>query len=106
MKALKSKPALILTVLLVLAIGGCTKDPADSCYVPSASNVTANATLMELQQGRALFINNCGRCHNLYLPESYTPAQWKSILTNMAPRTSLTSAEIQLVTKYVCKGQQ
>jgi mono/diheme cytochrome c family protein len=63
------------------------------------------ATLSDLQQGRTLYISHCGQCHDLYLPENFSASQWRSILPNMAPRTSLTSAEVQLVTKYVTKGK-
>jgi hypothetical protein len=87
----------------------CSKDTTvdtSSLYIPTTADVTANATLTELQQGRTLFIANCGKCHSLYSPDNYSPTQWKNILSNMAPRTSMSTAQIDLVTKYVCKGQQ
>ncbi|HEY4784658.1 MAG TPA: hypothetical protein VIH57_01355 [Bacteroidales bacterium] len=75
-------------------------------YVPTSSDTTVNATLSELQQGRTLYINNCGKCHSLYSPDLYSVSNWESIISDMAPRTSLTSAQILLVTKYVCRGKQ
>ena len=108
MKTLKSCIFSIVTFVLFIVIWGCTKNTIDtsSLYVPTSSDVTLNATLSELQQGRDLYINNCGRCHNLYSPDNYTPAQWKTVLGSMTPRTSLSSTEIQLVTKYVSRGKQ
>lgn len=93
--------------VLALTIG-CTKNTPDtsSLYIPGNSDVTANATLLELQQGRTLYVNSCGNCHGLYSPDIYTPTQWKSVLGTMAPRAGLSSAEIQLVTKYVSRGKQ
>ena len=79
---------------------------SSSLYSPSAANVTANTTLAELEQGRKLYLNNCGSCHQLYAPESFSPAQWKSVLNSMAPRTGMSSALVTLVTKYVSKGLQ
>jgi mono/diheme cytochrome c family protein len=99
---------LIVTIAILFAIDSCNKTNPDigSLYTPTSADVTAKATLQELQQGRTLYINNCSICHGLYSPDSYTPTQWKSILSSMAPRTDMTSSQIQLVTKYVCRGKQ
>jgi len=98
-----------LFVALAAFFGGCKKDAtvgSDSLYTPTIANVTANATLQELQTGRTLYVNNCNNCHGLYLPENYSVTQWKSILSTMGPRTGMPSSDLLLVTKYVCKGNQ
>ena len=105
MNAPKKYRLFAFALVLILAIAACSKVSTPSVYVPTASDVTAKATLAELQQGRTLYINNCGTCHSLPAPENYSAAQWNSILPGMASRTSLSSAEIQLVNKYVTKGQ-
>jgi mono/diheme cytochrome c family protein len=94
-------------VLSVLAIS-CTKAPASTgdLYAPTSSDATTTATLAELQQGRTLYLNNCGRCHGLYSPDNYSATQWKSIMSSMGPKTSMNSSEITLVTKYVTRGKQ
>jgi hypothetical protein len=86
----------------------CQKNSIDtsSLYAPSTANVTANATLAELQEGRILYIENCNRCHGLYSPDNFSVTQWKSVLNSMAQKTSMSASDIQLVTKYVCKGKQ
>lgn len=106
MKTTKSLSLFALFILLLIA--GCKKDQVDSsaCYTPTTADVTANATLAELQQGRSLYIANCGRCHGLYSPDGYSVNQWKNVLSIMTPKTSLSSTQVLLVTKYVCKGQQ
>lgn len=109
MKIKNQRAILVLAILSGLFFVGCeyvTMSNADPLYVPGSSDVTANATLVELQQGRALYVSNCGTCHKLYLPESYGVSRWKNLLSEMAPNTSLSPAEILLVTKYVCKGKQ
>jgi hypothetical protein len=95
-------------ILVILLNSSCQKDNASlgALYTPTAADVTATATLQELQQGRSLLINNCERCHGLYSPDTYTPTDWKMILQNMVPRTGLTNANATLVTKYVCRGKQ
>jgi hypothetical protein len=77
-----------------------------SLYTHTSADVTANATLTELQQGRTLYINNGNRCYGLYPPENFAAAQWKSILSVMTRNTNMSPSEVKLVTKYVSKGNQ
>lgn len=99
-----------LILLAVTAfLGSCTKDSTvseDSLYMPSITDITPNATLQELLQGRDRYISYCNRCHGFYLPESYTPAQWKNIMVSMAPKANLSSSDSLLIIKYLCKGKQ
>jgi cytochrome c5 len=102
-----------LRLLAILSVGGlfffssCQKNtvsPDSSTYVPTAADATATATLAQLQQGRTLYVNSCGNCHGLPSPDSYSASNWNGILSNMAPRAGLTSAEETLVAKYVRRG--
>ena len=100
----------VLTILGLLVFTNCSKpknsSTVSSLYTPTTTDVTPNATLAELQSGRTLYIANCGTCHNLYSPDAYSTSQWKTILSNMTPKTSLNSSDVLLVTKYVCRGKQ
>jgi hypothetical protein len=95
-------------MIVLLLCDACTKDNPglDNLYTPAASDATATATLGELQQGRTLFINNCGTCHSLYSPDSFSASNWGSILSNMVPRTGLSQSNASLVSKYVTRGKQ
>jgi hypothetical protein len=106
MKDIRNGLRLFLAIIVFIALNSCQKNNPDSSqlYVPSTSDATATATLKDLQDGRALYINNCGACHSYYLPENYSASQWRSIISSMAPRTSLSSSQVALVTKYVTKG--
>lgn len=108
MKDLKTY-LIVLLAFGALFIGGCAKNSvapsSSSLYVPTQDDATANATLQELQEGRQLYIDNCGRCHGLHNPDEYTPSQWSSILSSMVPRTSLSSSQADLVKAYVTRGQ-
>jgi mono/diheme cytochrome c family protein len=96
-----------LAAFILIGTVSCSKNNTggSSLYTPTSADVTATATLTDLQQGRTLYINNCNACHGLYSPDDYNSTQWKSILSNMGPRTSMTSAQILLVSKYVTRGQ-
>lgn len=98
---------LSLVTFLSFFIVSCSKTDVVSnsdLYIPSSADVTATATLEELTQGRQLFIDNCNSCHQLYNPDSFGASDWRTILASMAPRTPMTSSEVQLVTKYVTRG--
>lgn len=94
---------------ILLFVSSCKKDTftsnSGSLYVPATADVTTTATLTDLQNGRTLYVNKCGSCHNLYSPDSYSSANWSSILTSMAPKAGLTSTEKSLVLKYVTRGK-
>jgi mono/diheme cytochrome c family protein len=109
MKIRRRKFCYLIVFLFSLSLlaDSCTKSNTDtsSLYTPTAADVTAKASLVDLQQGRSLYINNCGRCHGLYSPDSYTSTQWTGIIKNMAGNTALSASEILLVSKYVTKGK-
>jgi mono/diheme cytochrome c family protein len=91
----------------VLFFSACSKNDYGSgdLYVPTASDATSTATLDELQQGRELYQNNCNSCHYLYSPDDYSATRWRSIMSQMAPNTRMSSSEVTLVTKYVTRGK-
>ena len=100
-------PSIILLALIIL-FSGCNKNVVDTSalYTPTSTDVTANATLADLQQGRSLYINNCNSCHALASPDNYTATQWKTILNTMGPRTGMPASDILLVNKYLARGKQ
>ena len=99
---------LVFFAALAILNTNCTKNSGNtsSLYVPTNADVTANATLDELTQGRALYIANCNSCHDLYNPDGHSPSQWKNILVSMGPRSGMSASQLLLVTKYLTKGNQ
>jgi hypothetical protein len=99
------KTSLILISLILVITFSCKKSSTSVIYTPTSADATSTATLEELQQGRDLYINNCGRCHDLYSPDDYTASQWKNIIPSMSPNTRLTTSQVTLVTKFVTRGR-
>jgi mono/diheme cytochrome c family protein len=99
-----TKSLLLILLILFTVLLSCKKSSTATLYTPTSDDVTSTATLDELQQGRTLYINNCGSCHQLYSPDDYTATQWKGIMPGMASSARLTSAQTTLVTKYVTRG--
>jgi hypothetical protein len=88
-----------IALILILAFVSCTT----KLYVPSEANVNKRetASLSELQQGKEIFANKCGRCHKLPKPEKRQPQEWTKVLEKMAPKARLTSDQKALVFKYI-----
>lgn len=96
-----------LVIVGTLVFSSCKKNDvgSNSLYVPTTADVTATATLDQLTQGRAIYVNNCGRCHSLYSPDDFGASAWQSIVPNMSARAGLSAAEQTLVLKYVTRGK-
>jgi hypothetical protein len=51
--------------------------------------------------GRTIFMNRCGRCHDLPKPDQYTAQRWQGILSYMIPRARLDQEQGIHVTAYL-----
>lgn len=67
--------------------------------VPAAEGQTANAE--KLAEGKTIFENSCGKCHELPDPTSRNATEWVGIINAMAPKAKLTDEQHQLVYDYV-----
>ena len=107
MKINPAKSFASLCIITAALAVGCSKDKTNTSalYVPTQSDTSSNATLQELQQGRVLYIDHCAACHSLYSPDDYSASQWPQILSSMAPKAGLSSANTLLVKKYLTKGK-
>ncbi len=96
-----SKPFLHMTMVLALLAAACGAGGFYGCAAGKASIPTAEelgaagaiprgADLDALRRGRAVLVTECAVCHRLFLPEEYSPEQWRGIVARMARRASLT----------------
>ncbi len=66
-----------------------------------ATEGTKVRTADELAQGKTIYDNSCGKCHDLPEPTAFTSVQWVGIMNSMAPKAKLTDEQHQLVYDYV-----
>lgn len=75
----------VATVAILLDSCSATKlaipTQADADRVPGAS-------LVALQNGRRLYMANCGKCHAIKDPASRTQNKWKEIVPKMVQRVN------------------
>src|SRR5262245_57046682 len=50
-------------------------------------------------RGEQLWSVSCGRCHNRRSPESFSDAEWETVLSHMRSRANLTGEEARQILK-------
>ena len=86
----KTRAILMMTIVGVLAVAaliGCA--------------ATAN---MSTKPGVQLWSENCGRCHNLRTPASFSDKQWDVVVLHMRTRANLTAEEARKIAEFLKAG--
>ena len=71
------------------------------------SAITQNDTLPNklksdsVRTGKALYENNCVRCHKLKNPAKYTMVQWPGLVNKMQKRAKITDEQKTLILTYL-----
>ena len=68
-------------------------------YIPTQA--VTDVSLEDLTKGRAVYANNCGSCHELYLPKKYEAKKWDLVLDDMQKRAEVTNADRKLIYQYL-----
>lgn len=63
--------------------------------------VTEEITINPVDEGKMLFQQKCGKCHDLPTVDSYSQEQWSNILPQMGVKAKLTESEYAQVDAYV-----
>ena len=90
----KIKKSAVLAALVLAGFGFALI----GCSTPDDTKVTAAKTLTQKstasgQSGATLWAQNCGHCHNIRSPDSYSDAQWDVAMLHMRIRANLTADE-------------
>jgi hypothetical protein len=67
---------------------------------------TPNTSIDELREGRTAYINKCGGCHSLIVPEKYSSKEWKEWVDRMDSKVKITETEKERILKYLTKGEK
>jgi mono/diheme cytochrome c family protein len=98
----------IIATATILFLAGCSVQ----LMTPTQSDVERvktkypDYTLAELNEGKALYEQNCGSCHGLKKPSSEPEGEWKEIVPEMTEKANKKGAKIdarqqELILKYV-----
>src|ERR1043166_6255964 len=95
-KKISCSLALLATIALAV-IGLIT-----GCYAaPPAPATGAGAGQPANTGGTQLWAQNCGHCHNLRSPSSYSEAQWEVVALHMRVRANLTADEHRKILAFL-----
>ncbi len=88
-----------------IALGGCAANlarlapPAETLATPGAGDAGSNVA--QLARGRAVYLDQCARCHAPIAVDRYGAARWEEILPDMVARTKLDEGPAADVAAYV-----
>jgi hypothetical protein len=91
----------IFTTTLGISLALFLSQCAPKFYTPAEANITASATLEELNKGKTLLMDKCGSCHGAPSPRKHDSSGWVTTLDNMQPKAKINDAEKALIFKYL-----
>jgi len=74
---------------------------SQSLYIPAAGTVADESMIEELTVGRKLYIKQCGSCHNLYTPQTFSNEKWSEEMVEMKKEAKISDQEAELILKYL-----
>ena len=84
----------IVLTAIGITITGCSAATPRTPASASALEKTPAQQAKTLKVGGAqLWAQNCGHCHNIRSPNSYSDAQWDVVMLHMRVRANLTAEE-------------
>ncbi len=101
------KKLFILPIAAVALLVSCksktTTEPVSNKVVGVSPSFTGKKQLTEgmIAQGKTIFDNRCGKCHDLPNPKSFSDEKWVGIMNAMAPKAKLDAKQSELVYDYV-----
>ncbi len=79
---------------------------APALYLPTEELAEQTGIPLEnLKQGRQLYVDHCGSCHMLYLPNQFGAAKWKKEMEAMRLKITFSEQEKQLMLGYLLAGK-
>lgn len=87
----------VILLLIGLSMTAC----APALYVPQSTNSKEASDLQVLNEGRALYVRNCGSCHSLYIPNDFSEEAWEAYIEKMQNRAKISDSEKALILQYL-----
>src|SRR5690606_14882979 len=78
-----------------------TVTTTESATPDAVAEVKKNFSEAQLEEGRLVYQNSCGKCHKLFAPESRDIEKWEKVLPRMAKRAKLDDETTGKVRAYL-----
>jgi cytochrome c5 len=98
------KKSILLSATLLVLVACASKKATISLTDTDASRAATKypgASLATLQKGKALYEENCSKCHGLKSPTAYNEEQWGKHVKRMAPKAKIDKPTEELILQYV-----
>jgi hypothetical protein len=95
---ISNKSLLILLPMIALGLAGCANEQTE--HAATGSDHAATEASSD-EGGAQLWAANCSRCHNIRPPQSFSDAQWQTIVHHMRLRANLTGEETRKITEFL-----
>ena len=98
---------LLCKAVLLLLLCGLIYRCGSALYVPTAADQDRTGIMLDsLAEGRKLYVDHCGSCHNLYLPERYKASEWEKNVDEMQEKGKITDSQKAKILSYLKSGSK
>ena len=94
----------ILGFSVIVLVSACAPKVVVEQEVTPAKDQTLTKPEVKYLEGKTLFDNNCGKCHDLPHPSQYSKAEWAKIVPPMAKEAKLDATQENQILLYVQYG--
>jgi cytochrome c5 len=96
-----SPVAIAITALLIVGCSTTGSSKSGTTDAGKPAGPSAQPTQVAQAGGAELWGRNCGHCHNIRSPSSYSDAQWEVVMMHMRVRANLTAEEHQKILAFL-----
>lgn len=95
---MRNLPVLLSGVLLA----SCAATKTKTAPIPdTAMAARSKVSVATLQRGHAVYLANCGRCHQPVLPKDVSKKDWHVVAPGMAWNAGISAADEKALTAYL-----
>ena len=76
-------------------------DKPASTTANEVTELKAKYTETQIAEGKAIFVGNCQKCHQLYQPTDFSVKKWDKILPEMSQKAELNAEQAAKVRAWV-----
>jgi cytochrome c5 len=98
------KKTIIAFTILTAIISSCAPKVVVEQEVTPVKEQTVTKPEVKYLEGKTLFDNNCGKCHELFQPSQFSKAEWAKIVPAMAKEAKLNPTQENQILMYVQYG--
>jgi cytochrome c5 len=91
----------VISGSIFLLLIACSPKTSEVVEVKTEEKIEVIEESARVAEGRKVYNEYCGKCHKLKDVPSFTQAQWKTIVPDMAKKSKLTLEQESAVMNYV-----